>query len=49
MATQREINERWFFEGGYAEMNKLEQVDYLVCYCGWEEESAMEMVYGCCE
>ena len=39
-------NERWFFSGGYEGMNKLEQVCYLVEECGWDEDSAMELVYG---
>lgn len=49
MTKQEQINERWFFEGGYEGMDKLQQVDYLVCECGWDEDSACEMVYGCCE
>ena len=46
MTKTQEINERWFFDGGYEGMDKLEQVCYLVEECGWNEDSAMEMVYG---
>lgn len=41
-------NEAWFFDEGYKTMNKLQQVDYLVTECGWDEDSAMELIYGAC-
>lgn len=46
MKSQKELNEQWFFNGGYDGMNKLERVCYLVEECGWNEDSAMEMIYG---
>lgn len=49
MARQQDLNEQWFFDGGYEGMDKLQQVDYLVCECGWSEDSACELIYGCCE
>ena len=42
-------NETWFFREGYKTMDKLEQVDYLVTECGWDEDSAMELIYGTCD
>ena len=38
---------RWYFGGGYEELNKLQQVDYLVTYCGYTEPGAFDLVYGC--
>lgn len=49
MTKQQELNEQWFFDGGHEGMNKLQQVDYLVCECGWNEDSAFEMIYGNCD
>jgi hypothetical protein len=43
--TVQEQNEKWFFEGGYEGMNKLQQVDYLVTECGWSEDCAFDTVY----
>ena len=40
---------RWYFGGGYEELNKLEQVEYLMRYCGYSEQGAFDLVYGCCE
>lgn len=51
--TRQEVNRmvatNWFFSGGYEGMNKLEQVEYLVDECGYTEEGAWDLVYGCTE
>lgn len=37
----------WFFNGGYETMNELQQVEFLVDECGYTEEGAWDLVYGC--
>ena len=42
-------NVKWFFEEGCKTMNKLQQVEYLVDYCGYSEDGAFELIYGVVE
>jgi hypothetical protein len=35
----------WFFQGGYEEMNELQQVEFLVNECGYTEQGAFDLVY----
>ena len=39
----------WFFAKGYKEMDKLEQVAYLITECDYTEAGAWELVYGSTE
>ena len=43
----RELATAWFFAEGYKDMNKLEQVTYLIEECGYTEAGAWDLVYGC--
>ena len=43
----RALATEWFFEEGYKEMNKLEQVEYLINECGYTEAGAWGLVYEC--
>lgn len=36
---------KWYFEGGYEQMNKLQEVEFLV-ECGYSEDGAWDLVYG---
>ena len=43
----REMATEWFFAKGYKDMNKLEQVTYLIEECGYTEAGAWDLVYEC--
>ena len=45
----QQVHLNWFFNGGYKGMDKLDQVEFLVEECGYTEEGAMALVYGCNE
>ena len=45
----REVATEWFFNGGCKGMNKLEQVSFLIEECGYTEEGAWGLVYGCAD
>ena len=45
----REVATAWFFGEGHKGMNKLDQVAYLIEFCGYTEAGAWELVYGCTE
>lgn len=45
----QQVHLNWFFNGGYQGMTKLEQVEFLVEECGYTEEGAFDLVYGCNE
>jgi hypothetical protein len=45
----RALASEWFFAEGYREMNKLEQVAFLIDECGYTEAGAWELVFGCTE
>ena len=44
--TNRDLAAEWFFNGGYKQLDKLEQVAYLIDECGYTESGAWELVYG---
>ena len=45
----QQVHLHWFFNGGYEGMDKLDQVAFLVEECGYTEEGAFALVYGCNE
>ena len=47
--TNIEVATAWFFNGGYKGMDKLDQVEYLIDFCGYTEAGAWGLVYGCAD
>lgn len=44
--ANRELAREWFFSEGYKDMDKLEQVAYLINECGYTEAGAWDLVYN---
>jgi hypothetical protein len=42
----REMAREWFFSEGYKDMDKQEQVAYLINECGYTEAGAWDLVYN---
>ena len=43
---EQQANLEWFLNGGYKEMDRQQQVDFLVEKCGYSDDRAWDLVYG---